>query len=132
MADFLKTQYSGVLTLAKFQDSVSMISPDPNWSFPVCESLVRTVNLEQQAALLSKWDQKRSHYTPLSYLILFSPMLYMLFLVFSYTKITHWICFLFHPCVFQDIKSCQLFASQSITVHFPEIQLTFQKLGDES
>ena len=91
----------------------------PNWSFPMCESLVRTMYLEGQAALLLKQDQKRSHCTPLSYSMLFSPMLCRLLLLFSYTAITHQICFLFHPCVFQDIKSCQFFCITKNTSMFP-------------
>lgn len=87
----------------------------------MCESLVRTLCLEGQAALLLKQDQKRSHYTLPCYLMLFSLTLYRLLLLFSYTAITRQIWFLFHPCVFQGIKSCQFFASQRIPVHFPEI-----------
>lgn len=91
----------------------------------MCESLVRAMCLEGQAALLLKQDQKRSHYTPLSYLMLFSPMLYRLLLLFSYATVPHQICLIFHSCVFQDIKPCQVFFHQK---EYQYISLIYDKL----
>lgn len=102
--------YSGLWTLANFNFNFKLVSLlflwfflFPNWGFRVCKSLVKTKCLERLPATPLKQDQERRHHTPLSYLMLFSLMLYWLLLLFSNTAVTHQICFLFHPSVFQGI-----------------------------
>lgn len=113
---------SGLWTLANFSFNFKLISLlflwfflFPNRGFHVCKSLVKTKCLERLPAILLKQDQERRHHIPLSYLMLFSLMLYWLLL--STTAVTHQICFLIHHSVFQVIQSCN-----SLVLHHTEYQ----------